>query len=71
MRDKYFTHPTEPIEIFSGINCSELLERLEKCSFQGRQLALAAKIWSDALDEDIRVWFGLATFLRLLVIIII
>ena len=60
MRDRYFTHPTEPIEVFSGIDCSELLARLEKCSFQGRQLALAAKIWADALDEDIRVWFGLA-----------
>jgi len=60
LRDRYFTHPTEPIEVFSGIDCSELLRRLEKCSFQGRQLALAAKIWSDALDEDIRVWFGLA-----------
>jgi len=60
LRDRYFTHPTEPIEVFSGIDCSELLARLEKCSFQGRQLALAAKIWADALDEDIRVWFGLA-----------
>ena len=42
------------------MSCSDLLEGLEGCSFQGRRLAIAARIWSEALDEDISVWMGLA-----------
>lgn len=42
------------------MSCSDLLVGLEGCSFQGRRLARAAKIWTEALDEDISVWFGLA-----------
>lgn len=60
MRSKYLAHPTRPIELQPGISCSDLLEGLEGCSFQGRRLAQAAKIWTEALDEDISVWLGLA-----------
>jgi deoxyhypusine synthase len=60
MKKDYLSNPTRPIEIVPGITCSELLERLEGCSFQGRQLANAAKVWTEALDEDISVWLGLA-----------
>jgi deoxyhypusine synthase len=57
---KYLAHPTRPIELQLGISCSDLLEGLELCSFQGRRLAQAARIWTEALDEDISVWLGLA-----------
>ena len=60
MKNRFLTHPTEPLELSAGMTCSDLLTGLEKCSFQGRQLAMAAKIWADALDEDITVWMGLA-----------
>lgn len=60
MDNKYLSRPTRPLELYPGMSCSDLLEGLEACSFQGRQLALAAKIWSEALDDDILVWFGLA-----------
>lgn len=60
MRKKFLQRPTRPIEIEAGLTCSDLLTRLEGCSFQGRQLAAAARIWSEALDEDIFVWLGLA-----------
>lgn len=59
-KKKFLSHPTRPVEITAGMTCSDLLERLEGCSFQGRQLATAARIWADALDDDIAVWFGLA-----------
>jgi deoxyhypusine synthase len=59
-RKNLLREPTRPIEIAPGMTCSELLERLEGCSFQGRQLARAARVWSEALDEDILVWLGLA-----------
>ena len=60
MKRKYLSHPTRPINVTAGMTCSELLEGLEGCSFQGRQLAIAAKIWAEALDDDIIVWLGLA-----------
>ena len=60
MKRKYLTHPTRPILPKAGMTCDELLLGLEGCSFQARQLALAAKIWAEALDDDIVVLFGLA-----------
>lgn len=60
MRDKFLKNPTRPIKIEPGMSCDTLLGGLEGCSFQGRQLAIAAKIWAEALDDDIIVWLGLA-----------
>ena len=60
MKRKYLSHPTRPIVPKAGMTCDRLLRDLEGCSFQARQLALAAKIWAEALDEDIIVMFGLA-----------
>lgn len=60
MKGKYLMSPTRPIELKSGMTCDELLAGLEGCSFQARGLAAAARIWTEALDEDIIVWLGLA-----------
>jgi deoxyhypusine synthase len=60
VKRKYLTHPTRPIEIKAGMTCDELLEGLEGCSFQARGIAHAARIWAEALDDDIIVWLGLA-----------
>ena len=60
MKRKYLSHPTRPIELKAGMTCDELLEGLEGCSFQARGLAHAARIWADALDDDIIAMLGLA-----------
>ena len=60
MKRNYLTHPTKPILPKAGMTCDELLRGFEGCSFQARQLALAAKIWAEALDDDVVVLFGLA-----------
>jgi deoxyhypusine synthase len=60
MRKKYLNNPTRPLMLAPGMTCDALLEGLEGCSFQGRQLANAARIWAEALDDDIIVWLGLA-----------
>ncbi|MBN1163675.1 MAG: deoxyhypusine synthase family protein [Candidatus Krumholzibacteriota bacterium] len=60
MKKEYLSIPTRPIVPAADMTCSQLLEGLEGCSFQGRQLARAAKVWAEALDEDICVWLGLA-----------
>ncbi|HER43894.1 MAG TPA: deoxyhypusine synthase [Candidatus Eisenbacteria bacterium] len=59
-KGKLLSFPTKPIELSPGMTCSELLEGLEGCSFQGRNLARAAKIWTRALGEDVTVWLGLS-----------
>jgi deoxyhypusine synthase len=60
VKRKYLSSPTRPIELRAGMTCDELLAGLEGCSFQARTLALSARIWAEALDEDIIVWLGLA-----------
>jgi deoxyhypusine synthase len=53
-------HKTEPIEIEPGLTTDELLRRMERISFQGRQLARAAKVWETALRSDGYIMMGLA-----------
>jgi deoxyhypusine synthase len=51
---------TEPIVIEPGMTTDELLKRMEKISFQGRQLARAARVWEAALRSDGFIMMGLA-----------
>jgi deoxyhypusine synthase len=53
-------HPTEPIEIEAGMTTDDLLRRMERISFQGRQLASAARVWETALQSGGFVMMGLA-----------
>lgn len=59
-RQDYTRHPTDPIVIEPGMTTDELLRRMEKISFQGRQLARAAKVWETALQSGGFVMMGLA-----------
>jgi len=52
--------PTEPIELEAGMTTDTLLSRMEKISFQGRQLARAARVWEAALNDDAFIMMGLA-----------
>lgn len=60
MKRKYLNRPTRPIELAAGMTCDEILAGLEGCSFQARSLAIAARIWAEALDDDVIVMLGLA-----------
>jgi deoxyhypusine synthase len=59
-REEYMRHPTVPIEIERDMTTDELLRRMEKISFQGRQLARAAGVWETALNSGGFVMMGLA-----------
>ncbi len=59
-REEYMYHRTEPIELEPGLTTDELLRRMEKISFQGRQLARAARVWETALESGGFVMMGLA-----------
>ena len=60
MNDHFKQSPTEPIELEPGLSTDELLSRMEKISFQGRQIARSARVWETALDQDVYVMMGLA-----------
>jgi deoxyhypusine synthase len=60
MREKFLHTPTVPIEIEPGMTTSELLARMERISFQGRQLARAAAVWEAGLRAGAYVMMGLA-----------
>jgi len=53
-------HKTEPIVVEPGMTTDELLRRMEKISFQGRQLARSAGVWETALRSGGYVMMGLA-----------
>jgi deoxyhypusine synthase len=52
--------PTVPIELEPGMTTDELLRRMERVSFQGRQIARAVRVWEAALDDGAFVMMGLA-----------
>ncbi|MEJ2721709.1 MAG: deoxyhypusine synthase family protein [bacterium] len=60
MRAHHTKMPTVPIELEPDMTTDELLRRMEKISFQGRQLARAARVWQTALEQDAYVLMGLA-----------
>ncbi|MDH3217800.1 MAG: deoxyhypusine synthase family protein [Candidatus Krumholzibacteria bacterium] len=60
MNDRHKQIPTEPIQLEPGLSTDELLRRMERISFQGRQIARAARVWEAALDQNAYVMMGLA-----------
>lgn len=60
MSHRHKDHPTVPIELEPGLTTDELLRRMERVSFQGRQIARAARVWETALDDGAFVMMGLA-----------
>ena len=60
MKDPHRKTPTVPISLEAGMTTDELLARMERISFQGRQLARAARVWQAALENGAYIMMGLA-----------
>ncbi len=52
--------PIEPVQIDRDVTADELLRRMERISFQGRNLAVARRIWQRMLSDDVLIFFGVA-----------
>ena len=52
--------PVEPFTVEPGLTAEEILERMERISFQGRNLATAHQVWRRMLGEDLTIFLGLA-----------
>lgn len=60
MKHHFKDTPTVPLTLEPDMTTDDLLTRMERISFQGRQLARAARVWQTALEEDAFVMMGLA-----------
>jgi deoxyhypusine synthase len=60
MTDKFKLIPTNPIEVKKGADVADILRRMEKVSFQGRNLATAFRVWEKMLSGETTIFFGLA-----------
>lgn len=59
-KEDYLCRKVEAFKIEDGASASRLLEKMEKTAFQGKNLALAARVWEKALKEDVTILMGLS-----------
>ncbi|MGE3508007.1 MAG: deoxyhypusine synthase family protein [Vicinamibacterales bacterium] len=52
--------PVEPFMVEQDLTADEILVRMERISFQGRNLATAYRIWQKMLADDVTIFFGMA-----------
>ena len=62
---KYLVKPTDPLQIDRDRSVPGLLDKMEKISFQGRNLAMAHQIWLQMLQENAVVLMGVGGVLAL------
>jgi deoxyhypusine synthase len=52
--------PVEPFVPEPGLTADRILARMERISFQGRNLAAAHRVWQKMLKDDVLVFMGIA-----------
>jgi deoxyhypusine synthase len=50
----------EPFTPAADLTPAEILRRMERISFQGRNLGAALRVWKKMLDEDVMIFLGVA-----------
>ena len=59
-KSRFLRTPVEPFTVQADAAASDLLARMEKISFQGRNLATARRIWEKMLGADCTIFLGMA-----------
>lgn len=59
-KSRFLRVPVEPFAVEPGLGTDEVLARMERISFQGRNLATARRIWEKMLGADCTIFLGLA-----------
>ena len=59
-KSRFLRKPVEPFAIESGLTVDAALERMERISFQGRNLGYARRIWEKMLASDATIFLGTA-----------
>src|ERR687898_3212518 len=59
-KSRFLQTPIEPFTVDKGLTADELIARMERISFQGRNLATAHRIWQRMLEDDVTIFLGMA-----------
>jgi deoxyhypusine synthase len=59
-KSRFLQTPIEPFAVEPGLSADQLLTRMERISFQGRNLATAHRIWQKMLQDDVTIFLGMA-----------
>ncbi|HET7698436.1 MAG TPA: deoxyhypusine synthase family protein [Vicinamibacterales bacterium] len=59
-KSRFLRTPVEPFTVQADAAAGDLLARMEKISFQGRNLATARRIWEKMLGADCTIFLGMA-----------
>src|SRR5882757_10285480 len=59
-KSRFLETPIEPFAVEAGVSADQMLARMERISFQGRNLATAHRIWQKMLQDDVTIFLGMA-----------
>jgi len=59
-KSRFLQTPIEPFAVEEGLTAEALLARMERISFQGRNLATAHRVWRKMLEDDVTIFLGMA-----------
>src|SRR5213592_1984800 len=59
-KSRFLQTPIEPFAVEAGLTADQILSRMERISFQGRNLATAHRIWQRMLADDVTIFLGMA-----------
>ena len=59
-KSRFLQTPIEPFVVDGGLTADQVLARMERISFQGRNLATAYGIWHRMLEDDVTIFLGMA-----------
>jgi deoxyhypusine synthase len=59
-KSRFLRVPVEPFTVKPGAGADDVLARMERVSFQGRNLATARRIWEKMLGDDCTIFLGAA-----------
>src|SRR2546422_4795541 len=59
-KSRFLQTPIEPFAVEAGLPADQVLARMERISFQGRNLATAHRIWLKMLQDDVTIFMGMA-----------
>src|SRR2546423_14048498 len=59
-KSRFLQTAIEPFAVEAGLTADQLLTRMERISFQGRNLATAHRIWQKMLQDDVTIFLDMA-----------
>src|SRR5438270_8745536 len=59
-KSRFLQTPVEPFAVDAGLSADEVVARMERISFQGRNLATARRVWEKMLRDDVTIFMGMA-----------